>query len=338
MAFARVLSLRPTDPLFAKLLDDLVQGADPILQARAENHLFEERVGADRQQGYDAVLRLPSASVENWIEKHREYLNGKVQFQDLPETFTALNAEAALPAAVLSDLGEVQELVRVESLDYALSTAKGTAIDSLHECVSVFRGDAKIPNLAKRDAEAKLHEICRLLNENPYAVRPRFAAFAQDLEEDLAADDWLVRLRDRLGLAHFPAPHGRFGAHPLAVMRYQVKLVRTEAERRNATHPLTVPTVIDAEPNEVFHPAPRELHYGRTLNLGGPDADCERLASEVLHLKVRYQPRHIWRVGAISERADDSPGQVARLRAHHLGCLRRLSGRDDYGLLGAPSP
>jgi hypothetical protein len=94
----------------------------------------------------------------------------------------------------------------------------------------------------------------------------------------------------------------------------------------------SVPTVLDAEPYEIFHPSPREQNYGRTLDLAGA-GDCDRLASEVLHLRIDYAPSNLWKVGAITTRADTSSERLARLRSDHLACLQLLSDRDDFGIL-----
>jgi hypothetical protein len=58
-------------------------------------------------------------------------------------------------------------------------------------------------------------------------------------------------------------------------MCYKVKEVAARAVKLGSAHPLAVPTALDAEPYEVFHPSPREQDYGRTLNLAGYD-DCDR--------------------------------------------------------------
>jgi hypothetical protein len=74
------------------------------------------------------------------------------------------------------------------------------------------------------------------------------------------------------------------------------------------------------------------LNYGRTLNLAGA-GDCNQLASEVLHLRIDYNPGHIWKVGAITGRADVSPPRLTALRNDHLVCLQLQSNRDDFGVL-----
>lgn len=317
-------------PSFNRLIAVLLASDDVVLRALAQNVRFEERVGSDRQRRYEAGLPAADPAYEEWLSNHADYLSSNV-YTKLPETFLALNADAALPAAVTSELGEDQVLIRVESLDYAFTETNVRTLADLEQVLAVYQDRRRDPAFTAGDAKALLEKVCGSLNHNPFAVRPRFAAFGQELEDDIAAADWPERLRDRLGLAHLP-PTRASGPHPVVLMRYTVKEVAARARRLDAAHALAVPTVLDFEHNEVFHPSPRGLNYGRTLNLSGAD-DCDRLASEVLHLRIDYTPSHIWKVGAITRRADVSPGRLAQLRGDHLFCLQYQSNRDDFGTL-----
>lgn len=300
------------------------------MKARAENIFFEERVDPDRQGPYEASLAMADATYEDWLGAHRDYLEGAVTTA-LPETFLTRNRAAALQPAVWSELGKEQFLVRVECLDYVLTHTKANSLDDLAYRLGVYKGEIKDDRFTQGDAKALLEEVCWSLNTNPYAVRPRFAAFAQELEDDIEAPDWANRLRDRLGLAHYP-PKNRSGPWPVVLMRYKVGEVEDRARRAGADLPLTVPTVLDDMPYEIFHPAPRQADYGRTLHLGD-NSGCDRLASEVLHLRIDYAPTHIWKVGAITTRVDIAPERLAQLRETHLFCLRYTSERDDFGKL-----
>lgn len=115
-------------------------------------------------------------------------------------------------------------------------------------------------------------------------------------------------------------------------MGYTVREVAARARAVRVDSPLAVPTVLDAEPWEIFHPSPKELHFGRTLNLAGVN-DCDELASEVLHLRIDYAPGHIWKVGAITTPADVGPARLQTLRGDHLACLQLQSRREDFGVL-----
>lgn len=143
----------------------------------------------------------------------------------------------------------------------------------------------------------------------------------------MSAGDWGKRLRDRLGLAHL------VDKRPVALMGYTVREVKKQALRAGAAHALAVPTVLDAEPYEVFHPSPDGLPYGRALNLGADSGDCDRVASEILHLSIDFAPPHILKVGAIVEPADTAPTRLLKLRKDHLFCLQYQSDQHGYGSL-----
>jgi hypothetical protein len=326
-------SVTPSNLILPPLLDSLLKSKDIVLRARAENFRFEERVSQARQRGYETEHSPVGGNYEDWLESHKNYLETSV-YKTLPDTFLSINSDAALPAAVSSEVGQEQVLVRVESLDYALGTTKIGSLANLENILAIYREERHDANITTGDAKALLQEVCRSLNQNPYAVRPRFAAFGQELAADIDAVDWPLRLRDRLGLAHLP-PTSAFGPHPVVLMRYTVKEVTGRAHSLNSDYSLVVPTVLDAEPYEIFHPAPKEQNFGRTLNLTGYDAANahEQLASEVLHLKIEYSPNHFWKVGAITKPADISPGRLEKLRSDHLVCLQLLSNRDDFGIL-----
>jgi hypothetical protein len=120
----------------------------------------------------------------------------------------------------------------------------------------------------------------------------------------------------------------------VALMRYPVRDVLAAARKAtDAVHPICVPTVLDHEFTSYFVPAPRQLPYGRTLQLAG-DQDCEYKIAEVLHLRLSYRVEHIFRVGAITKPVETlaAPG-LERLRADHIFCLQYESDRNDFGVL-----
>ncbi|MEI8396364.1 MAG: hypothetical protein WCF85_16640 [Rhodospirillaceae bacterium] len=326
--------MRLTNSNIAGAIQAMRASGDAVQRARAENVLMEERVSPDRQARYETGFPPAKPTSRAWSKSHGEYLAGSV-FIEWPETFQALNADAALPAAVTSGLGAEQYLVRVESLDYALTHTKITSVIDLEQKLAVYHGQKRDDHFDQGDAKAALEEVCRSLNNNPNAIRPRFAAFEQELDEDIKQPDWAILLRDRLGLAHL-MPTAKIPAFPVALMRYKVEEVVKAANRARRVggaelaHPVTVPTVLDAEPYEIFHPSPRGANYGRTLNLDGA-GDCGRLASEVLHLRIDYQPSHILKVGVITVPVVITPEKLVKLRENHLLCLKIQSGQDDFG-------
>ena len=319
-----------THPDLLQTLKNLSGSGDAALCACAENVHLDERVESDRGTGYQTALGRFDPTMESWREAHGEYLAGAVTV-DLPETFQTINRKASLPPAVWSDLGRDQVLVRVECLDHVLTHSIVPSLADLAEALAIYTGERRHDHVSQGDAKALLDKMCRSLNTNPYANRPRFAAFAQELDPDIAAPDWANRLRDRLGLAHFPAK-ARSGPWPVALMRYTVGEAADRALRLGADHPIVVPTVLDDQPYEIFHPAPEEANFGRTLHLGD-NRDCEDLASEVLHLRIDYAPTHIWKVGAITTRADISPDRLIQMRKTHIECLQLTTDRFDFGTL-----
>lgn len=323
--FTRAI-LIPTNSHLDAVLTDLLASSDATLTARAENFRFEERVGAGRQAAYEAAYPPAGASYAQWLRSHGDYLNAGI-FTEHPETFTATNQNAALSAAVSGPLGQEQFLIRVESLDFALGELGRSLID-IEDNLAVYHGRPD-SHVTPGEAKALLHKVCESLNRNPYALRPRFAAFAEELTTLIDAPDWPLQLRDRLGLAHLP-PTGSYGPHPVALMRYKIKEVVAVANRQGAAFPLAVPTVLDAEPYEVFFPSPQDMDYGRTLNLAGA-GNCDCFASEVLHLRIHYGLGHLLKVGAITRPADLAPPRLASLRGDHLACLQLHSHRDNFG-------
>ncbi|WP_295389483.1 hypothetical protein [uncultured Thiodictyon sp.] len=310
-----------------ELLRSTCRSGDPNLAAYGENYLFEERVSGPRQGAYESAQQGNSADFAAWDRWHRDQYLPRAIHRAVPETFTGINAEAAHSSA----LGEDQWLVRVENLRYALGE-NGLTIDRLHELLTAVQDGRRDPKYDLLDAEASLEGVCESLNRNPYAVRPRFAGFYQGLEDTLAAPDWPDLVRDRFGLAHFnPAPKEII---PVALMRYPVRDVLAAARKAaDAVHPICVPTVLDHEFTSYFVPAPRQLPYGRTLQLAG-DPDCEYKIAEVLHLRLAYRVEHLFRVGVVTRPVDTlvTPG-LARLRADHIFCLQYESDRNDFGAL-----
>lgn len=161
--------------------------------------------------------------------------------------------------------------------------------------------------------------------------RPTFAAFFGDVEEDVEAIDWPNRLRDRLGLSHYNVLGDRTPPKPVALLRYRVKEVLAAGSDQDGAS-FAVPTVLDGELNTHFFPAPREVLYGRSLDLN-PDPECERLVAEVLHRRIEYRPEHILKVGKITSPLPpfQTGTAFARLRNGHRFCLRYESGREDFG-------
>lgn len=319
--------MQPKNRNLAQALVTMYGAKSPATRARAENMIFDEQVDPARQQTYEAGFAPPLADYRSFLAAHRRYVK-KAVYIEKPETFEAANQMAAQPA-LSNPIAGAQLLVRIECLDFALTHLSVGSVADLEHCRAVYRKEIGDPQVSEADAKQMLEKVCISLNGNPNAVRPRFAAFRQDVADDIDTPDWALRLRDRLGLPHYPSTK-RFGPHPVALMCYSVDDVVEKAVKLGLPYAAAVPTVLDAEPYEVFHPAPREATYGRTLNLAGSQ-DCDRLASEILHPRIDYKPSHILKIGTISTKAELGPARLKKLREDHLCCLQLLSGRDDFG-------
>lgn len=160
-------------------------------------------------------------------------------------------------------------------------------------------------------------------------ARPSFVVFKSEVASDLAANDWLLQLRNRLGLGHFsPAPGER---QTFALMEYLVKDVPAEwafVQPRGAARPFAFPTVLEAPGSPHFFPAPGNANSSFTVDLteGGPTQPPIR---ELLHIRITYRAEHLMRcaelVGALPQ------VKLAAARDAHLDELRRVSGRADFG-------
>ena len=313
----------PGDLSLNNLLCSLWNSDDAQFKAYAENYRFEERVSSQRQQDYENTLS-DVTDFAAWDRWHRNDYLWKAIHRLVPETFTAINAAAAHAG----DIAPYQDLLRVEGLEHALGEMK-CPVDELATVLAVARGDAKPDRYTKAEALDKLLDLCDQLNDNPFSVRPRFAGFLQDVEDSLDLPDWPNQVRDRFGLGHYAAAGSPI---PIVLMRYPVKdVLDSLATLADVAHPVCMPTVLDTQFSQCFVPAPRELPYGRTLDLAN-DADCMRKIAEILHPRLEYRPEHVFKIGVITTGLDtlDKLG-LAALRANHFTCLQLDSERYDFG-------
>lgn len=269
----------------------------------ADNFWFEERLDDTRRLRFeaDAVAAVAARPLANLIRKDvRDNTEGLA----VPETFAAAGG-----LAVYGALDEDQEIVRLESIQRALEADDIT----FEQLKGAF---------LKRSAAPLLDKFLATWNTKRDA-RPAFAAFHSELADDLAEPDWPLRLRNRLGLAHYGA-----GREPVALMRYTVREVLDAAHSDGAASAFAVPTVLDAPPNAQFFPSPAGLPCGRAMPLGA-DYDDSNLVAEILHARIAYRRRHL--IGV--ERMGDAPvrGDLKALRNYHLLVLRIAADRDDYG-------
>lgn len=297
-----------TDQRLHSVIRAYVDAAQARKVAIGHNFLFDERPNPRRAEAYNAGHAPAEATEEAFRDSHPAYLRSKVEVpvRQVPETFTPLNE-----TALLSIAGD-QSVVRMESLSHAL---KAVEPDS-DKAILADAFDAVAQGRPAHDDA--MGAVVRKLNNRPRGGgRPRFAAFRDELTADIENPDWMHRLRDRLGLAHF-CPTGENPRIPVALMMYTVQEIIDQLAPRDRSRIVAVPTVLDSDENPHFFPAPLATAFGRTVDLGH-DRQCERLVSEILHRRLRYEPRHVHKLGEISRPIPDHP--IRELRNTHRICV-----------------
>ena len=277
-------------------------------RSAADNIWFEQRVSGARRKVFEDEA-VGAADPTSLRKTHADYWSEFVRVDegDIPHTF-----EATLSPADLGTIDEMQKIVRIEGLTRPLAK-HGIAFDRLREAVTnnetaVIDGFLKTWNTSSiRDG------------------RPAFAAFKDEVLDDLGKPEWPARLRDRLGLAHYDCVAGPI---PIALMEYTVAEVGSVAASFAGSSAFTAPTVFDSGPWPFFFPAPQELSCGRTMALYEVQDDKELLA-EILHFRIAYKRAHLVRLDEI--RTPPAAFDLRALRNHHLLALHVACGRDDFG-------
>ena len=296
------------------------------------NFLLDERLEASRLQSYGGFLPAagPTTFTE-WDTAHKRYLETCV-FATPPPTSDMSLLDVSDPAACPETFRAASGLVELEAVDLNtylirmvsvedLATMARTPADTLFELgervsSSGQRGTPDEQKLSDLLEEAYLGDRCDR--------RPVFAAFYEDLQDDLAKPDWANRLRDRLGLYHLN--EGQRGGLPRRVFLFWYR-VRELPRRpgRTSTRPLAVPSVLDHRMNEAFCPAPAALDRGRLVNLS--ESDTELPARELLHPFLPLEASHLLRVGKVTTPV---PADLAPARRNHLILVRMLAQQDDF--------
>jgi hypothetical protein len=207
-----------------------------------------------------------------------------------------------------------QKIVRVECIDGALNNIRRDFAD-IEQAVKAGQRDNDL--IAQLVDQFALHR----------GARPTFVAFKSEVASDLGEADWLLRLRNRLGLGHYsPRPGQR---QRFALMEYLVKHVVAEwrpLEARGAQRAFAFPTVLESQGSPHFFPSPRELPSSFTVDLGGAGKPSIR---EMLHVRITYMADHLVKVGELV--GPLAPFQLGSVRDSHMEQLRRDSGRADFG-------
>ncbi|MBF0285824.1 MAG: hypothetical protein HQL51_15350 [Magnetococcales bacterium] len=303
-------------------------------RARAHNFLYDERVGDERAERYLAHLALPEGTTPQHLRKrHAAYVEERVQTVGVPDAFLPGGRPAQYDQVAGSDL-----LVRVENIGELLAWLK-TKEGADTEDRAFDRLSALLEDWTREPPGSPRHNDARALLEEAMEYwntwrdnRPSFVALAQELDQEIAADDWAAALRTRLGLAHYN-PQPPAVVH-VALMRYPASDVLKAAQSmgRAIASPFASPTVLDQEMWEYFFPAPTDprspTSYGRAMALE-PVRDTGRLLAEMLHVKINYQPNHLFKLGRLT--GPIPPHPLPALRNAHLDALRIETEREDFG-------
>jgi hypothetical protein len=289
------------------------RATDVRRRATGDNVHFEERVSTLRQEFFEteAAGAIDPQSLE---DRQADYFETfvKVDAGLWPHTF--------LPELLPTDLGPgllepFQQVVRLEDLTRPLEAwAPGGA--NVAENYEILQRAFSDPS------QSALFASFLASWNRRRDRRPAFAAWKDQLLDELDKPDWPDLLRDRLGLAHYDC---RTGPVPVALVEYLVDDVIREADINGLSHAFTAPTVLDSGPWPYFFPAPRDLPYGRAVSLGAVD-DESRLLAEMLHIRLTYRREHIVRLGQI--RRSTGKLDLKELRNGHLLALQVAAGRE----------
>ena len=334
-------SFAKTAPDFAAFLEAAKDNADlgnrgsgSPTNARfiPRNFLLDERIADDRLASYASFLNgITDWNLEAWDAAHKDYLKRFVfvtpsaehdpRFvatddpRNCPETFRSASALQTFQTA-----DRQTHFIRVV-------LAKDIARMADEDVGYVWSmGEAWVRDRQKTNPAR--NELARILDQAAHSDkcdhRPVFAAFYEDLVDDLKQADWPDRLRNRLGLYHINQWYPPGLPARVFLFRYPVEDLprkRGETERR----PLAVPSVLDHRFSEAFCPAPTGLNRGRLVNLkAGENVDPVR---EVLHFFMPYQVEHLFLVGEVTTPVPENLGSVRR---DHLLWLQLTADRENY--------
>ena len=176
--------MRLTDPRLDAALCAWRANPDPEQRAEADNLWFEERVSAARQAAFEGQA-AGADDADRLRRGHADYWAKFVRTDpDDPHTFLAGFGPAG-PGL----LDPHQWIVRLESLDRPLR-----AWEPQGDWAERFAKLAAARDAGNAAAVEKFVEEWNLNRDH----RPAFAAFADQLEDELLEPDWPRRLRDRL--------------------------------------------------------------------------------------------------------------------------------------------
>ena len=305
---------------YEEFLTHASRSGDAVVAAVADNCRFDERASADRWREFEALLPNPPADSRaiawaDWEETYQLHLEQrcKVAHPSVPDAFLEINREAWLET-----ISENQDVVRIEDLNRPLR-ASDLELDGLEQLLQ--RAES-----GEDDAKHAVRTFFETWNQRRDA-RPAFVAFADEVQEELNDPDWPHALRDRLGLAHYG--HAGSSPLPIALMRYSLVDVFKAQKQHPVANACALPTVLDGGMHEFFFPVPREHPYGATVHLVPARADT--LTAELVHCRIDYEPRHLYRTGEITRPNRLDNDQLREARDLHLYALQEACSRDDFG-------
>ena len=283
---------------------------DPVPAGRACGHNLrdDERLGGGRGAAFEACAQPDAHDVESLRRAAIDYYHERVRISHAePETFTPVNDPANLGV-----LSPEQKLVRLECLSEPLAKT-GMSFEVLRTASSA--SDAGSRTLVETFIEQ--WNTRPDIRRNPIS----FAAFSDQLIEELAASDWPDKLRDRLGLPHFDPVSGPI---PMVLVEYEV----SEIVAMGKAAPFYAPTALDGTPYHQFFPTPTELNFGCPMALHIVRSDDELIA-EVLHPRLSYRRKHLRAFGLIEKLVAKT--DFVALRNTHVLALRLATLRDGFG-------
>lgn len=304
-------------------LTQLSRSSSVVEAAVADNCRFDERAHLQRWEAF--ALGLPTNDHQNicwedWTEAYTLHSQKRliVPSVSIPDALLEINRPAWL-----NGLAPDQTLIRLEALEWPLS--KLWNID-----FAKFRDLFQAPK-SNPDATSTLSQLLKEWN-GQRDNRPLFAAFLDEIKQEADSDDWPHQLRDRLGLGHYSPGGGE--KIPVALMRYSLREVLETQVAHKLPTACALPTVLDGGMHEYFFPVPQENPYGATLHLEPGKAD--QLAAEIIHCRIDYQIKHLWKLGwiekphALAKRDDDTLSELCNARDLHLLQLRVDSERESF--------
>ena len=221
-------------------------------RAIGDNLAFEERVCDARRSAFEADGPTTTELLTLLADHFRLRVQGALR-SHIPVTFTSINEYAIYKP----DIEANQKVVQLECID-----------DALRKIDRSFSDIEEATRPGRRDNDL----ITQLLDQWQLypGARPAFIAFKSEVASDLGAPDWLLRLRNRLGLGHYAPATGQ--RQRFALMEYLVKDVIAEwrpLEARGAQRGFAFPTVLESQGSPHFFPSPRGLPSSFTVDLGG---------------------------------------------------------------------